>query len=170
MGISDIQGVYVNAIEDGSGAEKAGIEEGDIIKKVDRVNITKFSELTGYLSSKRPKDVVEVMVERDGDLVTLPVTLMKNQTLQVPVMGFVVKDLTDKDKKKFNRKEGVKITGVPEGYRRYQLEGKVIIAVDEEEVTNIDDAKAVFSKVSRYGRTSITLIDEDGERERLIFQ
>lgn len=170
MGIDEIEGVYVGRVEEGSGAEKAGIQEGDIIKKVDNVKVRKFSELTGYLSAKRPKDKVEVTVERNGKLVKLPVTLMKNQTLQVPNMGFVVKNLSDKDKKRYQLSDGVKITAVPEGYGRYDLVGKVIIKLDEEAIDDIDDAKKAFAGISRYGRTSITLIDENGERERLIFQ
>ncbi|NKI32581.1 trypsin-like peptidase domain-containing protein [Croceivirga thetidis] len=170
LGIDEIEGVYVSRVEEDSGAEKAGIQEGDIIKKVDNVKIRKFSELTGYLSAKRPKDKVDVTVDRNGKLVTLPVTLMKNQTIQVPVMGFVVKNLSKQDKKQFKLDEGVKITAVPEGYSSYNLEGKVIVKLDDQDISDIEDAKKAFSNVSRYGRTSITLIDENGERERLIFQ
>lgn len=170
MGINEIEGVYVNTIEEDSGAEQAGIKEGDIIKKVDNVKVTKFSELTGYLNSKRPNDVVEVTVDRDGDVINVPVTLMKNQTTQVPNMGFVVKNLSDNDKKNYKLKNGVKITAVPEQYSRYGLVGKVIVQVDEDDIDDITDADEAFSKVSKYRRTSITLIDEDGEKERLIFQ
>lgn len=170
MGINEIEGVYVNTIEEDSGAEQAGIQEGDIIKKVDNVKVTKFSELTGYLNSKRPNDVVEVSVERDGEVINVPVTLMKNQTTQVPNMGFVVKNLSDNDKKNYKLKNGVKITAVPEQYSRYGLVGKVIVQVDDDEIDDITDADEAFSKVSKYRRTSITLIDEEGEKERLIFQ
>ncbi len=169
-GLDEINGVYVARVEDESGAKMAGIEEGDIIKKVDKVKISKFSELTGYLSAKRPNDEVEVTVERNGKLVTVPVVLMKNQTIVVPTMGFAVKNLSEKDKKAYNLKQGVKITGVPQNFNGYNLEGKVIVEVDDEPINNIDDAKNVFSKISRYGRTSITLIDKNGEKERIIFQ
>ena len=67
-------------------------------------------------------------------------------------------------------KEGVKIIAVPQGYVNYGLLNKIIIKVDDEDVTNIDNAREAFSKISRYGNTSITLIGEDGERERLIFE
>ena len=170
LGINDIQGVYVGFVDEESGAERAGIQEGDIIKKVDDINVSKFSELTGYLSAKRPRDKVEVTVDRDGKIVTLPVTLMRNQTLLLPVMGFVVKNLSEKDKKRYKLDDGVKITAVPERYASYDLEDKVIIQVDDEPIDNIDQAKKAFSEISRYGRTSITLIDSKGERERLIFQ
>ena len=45
-----------------SGAEKAGIKTGDIIKKIDNVEISKFSDLSGYLKTKRPDDVVNVEI------------------------------------------------------------------------------------------------------------
>jgi S1-C subfamily serine protease len=36
------------------GAKEAGIQEGDIITKIDNAPIRKFADLTGYLGSKRP--------------------------------------------------------------------------------------------------------------------
>ncbi len=170
LGLNEIQGVYIAGITEESGAEEAGLKVEDIIKQVDNVRVTKFSELTGYLSAKRPGDEVEVTIDRDGKTMVLPVTLKKNQTADMPVMGFRVKNLSAKDMKKYNLKNGVKIIDVPQQYVNYDLVGKVIIKVDDDEVKDIDDAKAIFSKISRYGSTSITLMTEDGERERLIFQ
>ncbi|MFD2586856.1 S1C family serine protease [Croceitalea marina] len=170
LGINEIQGVYIAGIADESGAEEAGLKVEDVIKQVDNVRVTKFSELTGYLSAKRPGDEVEVTIDRNGKKMVLPVVLKKNQTADMPVMGFRVKNLSEKDKKQYNLKEGVKIIDVPQQYVNYDLIGKVIIKVDDDEVNDIDDAKAIFSKISRYGSTSITLMTEDGERERLIFQ
>jgi len=169
-GISEIQGVYVDMVAEDSGAEDADLRSGDIIKQVDDILVKKYADLTGYLSTKRPGDEVNVAVERDGDQLLIPVTLKERQSLVLPVMGIVVKNLNDEDKKIFKTKKGVKITGVPESYRGYPLDGKVIVAVDDEEVTNIEDARKLFSKISRYGRTSITIISKDGEKERFIFQ
>ena len=36
------------------GAYNAGIKEGDVLISVDNIKIKKFSDLTGYLESKRP--------------------------------------------------------------------------------------------------------------------
>ena len=169
-GINEIEGVYVSNVEEGSGADDAELQEGDIIKKVDDIEVRKFPDLTGYLSTKRPNDVVDVTIERDGDQIVVPVTLKERQTLIVPIMGLEVKNLSKEDMKKFDTKKGVKIVGVPETYRGYGLEGKVILSVDDDEIGNIQDAKNLFGQISRYGKTSITMIDENGERERLIFQ
>lgn len=170
QGLDEVDGVYVSGITEDSGAEAAGISEGDIIKRIDNVKVTKFSELTGYLSSKRPGDKVEVTVDRNGKFLKLPVILKKKQTELLPVMGMEVKNLSKEDQKKYGVKKGVKITNVPQQYRDYGLMNKVMVEVDDEEIRDIDDAKNLFSKLSRYGRTSITLLDENGEKERLIFQ
>ena len=169
-GINNIEGVYIEIIEEESGAYDAELEKGDVIKKVDDIKVRKFPDLTGYLSTKRPGDTVQLVIDRQGEELLVPVTLKERQTLIVPEMGMVVKNLTKSDKKLFKTKSGVKITGVPERYRGYGLRGKVIIKVDDEDIEDITDAKDAFGSISRYGKTVITMINEDGERERLIFQ
>ncbi|MEL6484546.1 MAG: trypsin-like peptidase domain-containing protein, partial [Bacteroidota bacterium] len=150
-GLDEIEGVHISQVSEGSGAELAGLKVGDIIKQVDNIKVRKFSELTGYLSSKRPGDAVNVVVDRDGEKLTKRVTLRKQQSLILPNVGFIVKNLSKQDKKEYGVDEGVKIIEVPEGYRRYDLRNKVITEVDGNKVTNIDDAKAHFEEISRYG-------------------
>ncbi len=169
-GLNEIEGVYVSKVEEGMGAEAADLREGDIIKKVDDIKVKKFPDLSGYLATKRPDDKVEITFERDGEELTVPVVLKKRQTTIIPQLGLEVKNLSEKDKKVFKTKKGVKIVSVPETYRGYGLDGKVLLSVDDEEINDIEEARAVFSKISRYGKTSITMLNKDGERERLIFQ
>ncbi|MBU2946085.1 trypsin-like peptidase domain-containing protein [Zobellia uliginosa] len=169
-GLNEIEGVYISGIEEGTGAEEAELQEGDVIKRVDNIKVRKFADLTGYLSAKRPNDSVEVTVDRNGEEFTVPVMLKKRQTVIVPVMGLEVKNLSKEDNKKFKTKQGVKIVGVPETYRGYGLEGKVLLSVDDNEINDIEEARSLFGSISKYGKTSITMINEKGERERLIFQ
>lgn len=169
-GLNEIDGVYIGNVVENSGAQQAGLKEGDIIKQIDNIRVHKFSDLTGYISTKRPGNKLNVSIERDGKEMIVPVTLKKKQTYVVPVMGLEVKNLTDKERKAFKTKNGVIIVDVPEKYRGYGLEGKVLISVDGEEINNIQDAKKHFNTISKYGRTSVTILTENGERERLIFQ
>ncbi|MCB0374116.1 MAG: serine protease, partial [Muricauda sp.] len=136
----------------------------------DNITIHKFSELSGYLSSKRPGDVVEVMFDRDGSSMTKNVTLKKQLSVILPMTGFTVKNLSKTDKKKFGISKGVKITDVPSGYERYNLKNKVIIELDGNEINDIEDAKVRFGEITRYGRTSFTMINENGEKEHMILQ
>ena len=169
-GLNEIEGVYISGIEEGTGAEEAELREGDIIKQIDNIKVRKFADLTGYLSSKRPEDSVKVTYDRDGEVHTVPVVLKKRQTVTVPNMGLEVKNLTKDDMKKFKTKKGVKVVGVPEMYRGYDLDGKVLLSLDDDEINDIEEARTLFGRISKYGRTVITMINENGERERLIFQ
>ena len=78
LNINETEGFYIDEIEDGFGAGSAGLIKGDIIKSVDGFKINRFSDLSGYLSSKRPGDKVEVNYVRDGKLKTAVVTLKKS--------------------------------------------------------------------------------------------
>jgi len=169
-GINEIDGVYVSGVEEGSGADDAELQEGDIIKKVDNIKVRKFPDLTGYLSTKRPQDEVQITIERGGELQVVPVVLKERQTINLPQLGLVVKNLSEKDRKTFKTKKGVKIVGVPERYQGYGLDGKVLLSLDDQEIGNIEDARTLFGQISRYGKTSITMLNEKGEKERLIFQ
>jgi len=170
MGLDQLEGVYIAGVEEESGADDAGLMEGDVIKKIDDIDIQKFSELTGYLSAKRPGDVVELTLDRDGKSLVKNVTLKKQNSVILPATSFRVKNLTKEDIKKFGVSKGVKITDVPQGYGRYDLKNKVIIEVDGNKIGDIDDAKKYFGEISRYGRTSFTMINEDGEKEHMILQ
>ncbi len=169
-GINEVDGVYITSVEEDSGAFDAKLQEGDILKKVDDIVVHKFPDLVGYISTKRPGDEIKVTIDRAGEVMEVPVILKERQTLVIPVMGLEVKNLNKEDQKKFKTKSGVKIVGVPESFRGYGLEGKVLLSVDNKEINDISDAKNLFGNISKYGKTSITMINEKGERERLIFQ
>lgn len=169
-GLDEIDGVYVDGVEEDSGAEQAGLLRGDIIHKIDDIQIRKFADLVGYISTKRPGDKVQVAVEREGDHLLLPVEIRQRQSLNLPNLEMKVKNLSEADKKAYRTKQGIKIIAVPEAYRRYGLVGKVILAVDDVEITDIEQARELCAKISRYGNTSITLLDESGNKERIIFQ
>ncbi len=169
-GFNEIDGIYVDSVEEDSGAEDAGLKNGDVIKKIDNIKVRKFADLTGYLSTKRPKDTVSVTVDRDGGIEIIPVILKQRQVIILPELGIEVKNLTEEDRKIFNTENGVKITGVPERFRGYGLKNKVIIGLDGKEIDDIQKAKTLFGAISRYGKTSITMLNKDGEKERLILQ
>ena len=169
-GIDQVDGVFIGEVEEDSGAETAGLKNGDVIKQIDNIRIRKFADLTGYIATKSPGDMVEVELERAGDIVVVPVEVRERQIMQLPILGFTVKNLSDQDREKYDTRQGVKIIDVPENSRKYGLEGKVILEVDGQEIRDIKDARKYFSAISRFGQTSITLMDENGERERVIFQ
>ena len=78
LNITETEGFYIDETEIGFGADSAGLKKGDIIKSVDGFKINRFSDLSGYLSSKRPGDQVEVKYVRDANIKIATVTLKKS--------------------------------------------------------------------------------------------
>ena len=77
LNLTDTEGFYIDLIEPGFGADLAGLIKGDIIKEIDGIKINKFSDLSGYLSTKRPGDKVSVTYSRENQLKITIVTLQK---------------------------------------------------------------------------------------------
>ena len=171
LGIQDTEGFYVNEVEEESGAEKAGIKKGDVIKKLDNVKIAKFSDLSGYISSKRPNDMIDVTINRNGTIKTIPVKLVKTQLYEINRLGIEVKNLSKNDKKVYHTKDGVKITRTNGYMSRYNLEGKVLVAINDEKVEDIDDVKRIMKSNTTYNSAiALVMLNENGEKERLVFQ
>jgi serine protease Do len=68
-------GVALKKVEENSGAEKAGLKAGDIIRAVDDVSIRVRDDLTRYLLDKAPGDEVVVKLLREDGEQTLTVVL-----------------------------------------------------------------------------------------------
>ena len=107
LSISETEGFYVADIEDGMGAKEAGIKTGDIIVKVDEVQIKSFSDLTGYLGSKRPNEKVEVTYLRNSKKIKFQL-LLKNFQL-AEVYGIKLKNLNESEMNKLDLNFGVKL-------------------------------------------------------------
>jgi membrane-associated protease RseP (regulator of RpoE activity) len=76
--LTEIPGAEVAALQSGGPAEAAGIEDGDILVAVGGEEITDADELGEIVRANEPGDVVDVVVERDGEQLTIPVALGAN--------------------------------------------------------------------------------------------
>ena len=91
-GLDISSGMLVSEVEDGSNAASAGLKGGtkavyygsrnnilylggDVITKIDGISITSLAEYYSALESKKPGDVVNVVVHRNKKDVTLKITL-----------------------------------------------------------------------------------------------
>ena len=153
-GLNEIEGVYVNEVQEETGASEAGIKSGDIIKKVDHVEINKFTDLTGYLRTKSPKDVVNVTYLRDGEEETVPVTLLKPNTVFVYPIG-QIKNIDVKELKKYNTKNGIKISNFAnerskEFWNQNGIKvGDIITKINGNTIYNIEDAQKELTKFNQ---------------------
>ena len=67
-------GAYVGGVTSGSCADKAGIEKGDIITKLDGEEITSYTDLKNAISNHSAGDTVEVELYRAGESRTVSLT------------------------------------------------------------------------------------------------
>ncbi|MBQ0734035.1 trypsin-like peptidase domain-containing protein [Aquimarina celericrescens] len=171
--ISTSQGVFVASVAEDSGAKKAGLKEGDVIKEIDGLPIRKFADLTGYVNSKRPNDVINVRVLRKNQELVLPVTLTKYeiQNYNLNDVGVEVVNPPKGYLKKFNLDHGVVISkALSSRMKRYNLEGLIISEIDGKKVKSVLEVKEIIE--SKYPNEDITisLIDRDGDKREFVFQ
>ena len=174
IGVTDTEGIYIDRVIEDSGAEKAGVRKGDIIKEIDHIKISKFADLTGHLNTKRPSDVVNLSVLRDGETSTIPVILAKNETFTMPLVGRI-KNAKPSDLKKYKARYGVKITDLNSKYADYWKrngiqKGCIITSVNDIKVTSIDDVQNALKNQENSGALRIELINSKGEKERYNFK
>lgn len=174
IGINDTAGVYVDSVVEDSGADKAGIQKGDIIKEIDNIRVLKFSDLTGHLKAKRPDDIVTLGISRNGKYKTLEVKLSRNETTRLPLVGTVQNAKSD-DLKKYKSSHGVKIVDLNDEYEEYWKkngikEGTIITAINDTKINSVDDVQNALSSRSDNEPLRIELLNENGEKERYNFR
>ena len=169
----DFEGVKIAGVSNDGGAQKGGLKSGDIIKKVNNVKISKFSELRGQLTAKRPGDLVNITIDRDGEELTKNIKLSKKDAYVSRRLGVVLKDVSKKEIKKFDIPGGAKIVtnqnknliyyGVKEGY--------IITKINKKPVLNASDAvKVIDASFGKGEPIYVEVINLDGERERYAFR
>ncbi len=177
VGIDETEGFYVDDVTERSGADKAGIRSGDIIKKLDNVKINKFADLSGFLNSKRPDDVIKVTILRRGNEKIVPVTLSKSNISKVDFMGLELRELSSKAKKAYGVTNGVYVfkTTNKEWYLKLGLEnGYIITQINDEPINNINDILKFKKKHAKEGVENsiykMGVVNKHGQKERFIFK
>jgi Do/DeqQ family serine protease len=171
LGIAETQGFYINGVTKNSGAEKSGLEKGDIIIKLDNQNVATYADLSGYINTKRPNDKVQVTFIRDGKNKVLPVILSKNEFFSTEFKGMELENINANDKKKFNLSYGVKIKALTnENLRQYEdeLKGNIILSIDNEKAKDVETVSKLLNKKEESQSVRIEMINKNGEILKII--
>ena len=75
-GVSQL-GVYVQRVDEGSAADKAGLKVGDMFVSVDGTAVSSTSDVTAVLDQHQVGDTIEVQVVRGKQVLSLNVTLQE---------------------------------------------------------------------------------------------
>lgn len=160
--IKQLKGVYVNGLSAGGSAQDAGIEKGDVITKIQDVEVGSVSELQEQISKYRPGDKISVAVMRNEKELTVPVTLktLDNSTKLVKksevvskttsALGADFSEVNNEILARYGAENGVKINKLRAG--RLSLvgiqEGFIITSIDKQKVMTTEDAKNMLDKKS----------------------
>lgn len=170
IGVKETQGFYINKVTKNSGAEKAGLRKGDIIIQLDDKKIIGFAELTAYISTKRPNDIVQVRIIRDEKDSIIPVKLSKKELLSYEFNGIEFEDLDSAEKKQFNLKEGVKIKSISNSeYAEYaeMLKGAIILSIDGQKVKDMETVSTYLAKKENQ-KARYQIITKNGQMYSII--
>ena len=164
--VEETEGFYITDLEEGLGADIAGLKPGDIIKSVDGITINKFADLSGYLSTKRPGEKVKLIYKRDGNEMRVDVRLEKiNRTI---FFYMEVRELTKDQKEDYNTEDGLYISNM-NNRRLYQNgidSGYIILEINGKRVSKLSDVKGY-----KMGDIeSILFLNPAGEKEKIILK
>jgi hypothetical protein len=156
-----LRGVYVSGVVSGGAADKAGIENGDVIIAIDNKPVNNVAQLQEQVAMKRPGDEVTVRFIRDGKekVVSARLRNVEGTTEIVKlasdfrIEGATFENVPEKLKEKLGIDGGVQITELRDGkWREVRMkEGFIITGIDNEKIRDIEDLKAYFRNPRKDG-------------------
>lgn len=177
LNVKDISGLYVNEVLPGSGAAAAGLQKGDIIKKVEGTVIYDSPDLQEKIGRLSPGDKVQLTYLRNGQLKDTRITLKgedavapKNPVAKVggnasiDKLGASFAPASTEIKSRYGVRNGVVVTKVQQGKVFDSLEipeGLLVTAVNGKPVNNAKDVESALP-LGRNGMTTISGVTAQG--------
>lgn len=172
LGLTKSQGALVHRVEAAGPAEKAGVEAGDIIIKLNGIVIDKASDLPRMVGNIKPGTRAVITVWRKGKERDLPVTIVeadsdKAQKLAADgskqkaegtpnALGLVVSNLDAEQKKELQVDGGVVVDAVSGSAANAGLQpGDIIQRLNDADITSAKQFNELVAKLDRKKRAAI---------------
>ena len=156
------EGIYVAKVTDRGAAKEAGLQEGDVIVKLNGSPIKNSGEMQKEMNKLRPGDKAEVEYYRDNKLHRTTVTFKNDQgntkmTKQSDIMslGCAFTELSKEDKKDLAISKGLKVVGVKAGkFKNAGIrDGFIITDINNIAVDSRDDVESIYNQIMRSSDT-----------------
>nr|WP_239061801.1 DegQ family serine endoprotease [Ideonella livida] len=163
IGLGKPQGALVRGVENGSPADRAGLEAGDIIVKVDGKAVERSGELPRLIGAVKPGTRVVLQVFRNKAFRDVPVTVVeldadKTRISQEPApsatartaLGLAVQDIPEGQRRELRIKGGVRVESAEGAAARAGVrEGDVVLALDNVDITDVRQFTALAAKLDK---------------------
>lgn len=154
-GVKSLKGVYVYAVADGGAAAEAGIKAGDIILKVNDVEVNKVSELQEQIGRYRPGQQISVTVLHGEKTHTMNLTLrnidggtsLQTQGESMEILGASLRTVNPQTASNLRIRGGVEVTALADGkFKQAGIkEGFIITSVNRRPMRSADELKSILS-------------------------
>lgn len=160
--LKEKEGVLISQVYPGTGAEKAGLTSGDIIKQVDEKPVKNVNELVREILKKKVGQKVKINIIRDEKPLTLEVTTsaqpdkpeLAEEGVAEEKLGARVQELSPQLAARYRIsgvKRGVVVVYVEDGGMAEEIgmqEGDVILEINRKKIESVKDFEKAMRNAS----------------------
>ncbi|HYF02214.1 MAG TPA: Do family serine endopeptidase [Patescibacteria group bacterium] len=190
VNLDRIAGVLVGGVIEGSPADKAGVEIGDVILELNGTPVNTSNELQGYIALRKAGDNVKLKIWRNGKMIEKNVRLEaravdtqttasirgrnnkdQNNTGNAPVsfekLGFTVGTVTENVRRDYSISGGALVTKrdpYGEAAKRGLAPMDVIVKAGDRDINSPEDLKNYLSGLSAGDAVLLQVRTKEGRR------
>lgn len=177
LNLKQQSGIYVDEAIEGGAANKAGIKKGDVITKMNGIEVKTPAEFQEQLVKYNPGATVQLEINRDGKEKTIDVVLQNSYgeaaiagKEDFGILGAKVVPLSKEDRYRYRLNKGVKIEELKNGkFKSSGLsEGYIIVKINNTAVYDSDDLERALKSVGNEG-VFITAVNPKGRVQYFAF-
>lgn len=156
--LGTVTGVYVDKVEEGSAADEAELQKGDVVIKVNGKVVNKMAEMQEALTQYRPGDKVSVTYIRDKKERTKNVTLRNSQgdtkvmtEVDIDDFGVQLTPVTQKERGTYDISYGLVVSNIKRGKLQDAgiTKGVIIMDVNEKKMTSVEDWENIVKETNK---------------------
>jgi serine protease Do len=171
------EGAYISGFAEMSSGKESGLKEGDVVVKIDETPIRSSTALIEYIGRHRPGDKVDMIVNRNGNELTIPVvlkardgstgTVKPEERDVVSTLGIQPETVDAKVLKKLDLDNGVRIKLGNGRLARYteMRDGFIVTKVNEVTVKSVKEFTELMKKKKQGDLVIFSGTYEDFPRE-----
>jgi len=156
--IKELKGVYIDGISENGAAAEIGLKKGDLILEVNGVEVNSVTQLQEQISRYRPKDKVEILINRDNKKKQYEATLRNmrggfeivRSDEVAEALGAELQEADAKTLSKLGIQHGIQVVKLTNGKLKDQgvKEGFIITRINRNSVKTVEELSQMLQSLS----------------------